>query len=149
MQGLMQDWPMTLDRVITHARTVCPNREIVTRSVEGPIVRTTYTDLWTRSRQVSRALLEGGVTLGLGGGELGPRALDVLTIDPQTGEFRRERYPLSDEAFTAANEAVASSSVGRGCSGDSGAVARRNETLMTFAQGDPSQRLIWRCEARN
>jgi len=64
MQGLMQDWPMTLDRVITHARTVCPNREIVTRSVEGPIVRTTYTDLWTRSRQVSRALLEGGVQLG-------------------------------------------------------------------------------------
>jgi fatty-acyl-CoA synthase len=64
MQGLMQDWPMTLDRVITHARTVCPNREIVTRSVEGPIARTTYTDLWTRSRQVSRALLEGGVTLG-------------------------------------------------------------------------------------
>ncbi|MBL8557299.1 MAG: long-chain-fatty-acid--CoA ligase [Hyphomonadaceae bacterium] len=64
MQGLMQDWPMTLDRVITHARTVCPNREIVTRSVEGPIVRTTYTELWTRSRQVSRALLEGGVQLG-------------------------------------------------------------------------------------
>lgn len=78
------------------------------------------------------------------------RALDVLTIDPVSGEFRRERYPLDDEAFTHANEAVASSGVGRGCTGEgaSEAVARRNETLMRFAQGTPSQRLVWRCEKR-
>lgn len=78
------------------------------------------------------------------------RALDVLTIDPRSGEFRRERYPLDAEAFTAANEAVASSSAGRGCTGEgaSEAVAHRNETLMRFAQGDPSQRLVWRCEQR-
>jgi hypothetical protein len=79
------------------------------------------------------------------------RALDVLTIDPATGEFRRERYPLDDEAFSSANEAVSSSSAGRGCSGEGAvaAVERRNETLMRFAQGSPSQRLVWRCEARN
>lgn len=78
------------------------------------------------------------------------RALDVLTIDPASGEFRRERYPLNDEAFAAANEAVASSSVGRGCTGEgaSEAVAHRNETLMRYAQGNPSQRLVWRCEKR-
>jgi serine protease Do len=79
------------------------------------------------------------------------RAMDILTIDPDTGEFRRERYPLSDEDFASANQAVAESGAGRGCSGDgaSDAVARRNDTLMHFAQGDPSQRLVWRCEARN
>jgi len=79
------------------------------------------------------------------------RALDVLTIDPSTGEFRRERYPLGDEAFSSANEAVASSTAGRGCTGEGavGAVERRNQTLMRFAQGSPSQRLVWRCEARN
>jgi hypothetical protein len=77
------------------------------------------------------------------------RALDVLTIDPSSGEFLRERYPLNDEAFTAANEAVSSSAVGRGCEGDPQAVATRNETLMQFAQGAPSQHLIWHCEARN
>jgi S1-C subfamily serine protease len=77
------------------------------------------------------------------------RALDILTIDPRTGEFRRERYPLSDEDFAAANQAVAQSSVGQGCEGDANAVSRRNETLMRFAQGDPTQRLVWRCEARN
>ncbi len=77
------------------------------------------------------------------------RALDVLTIDTATGEFRRERYPLDDEAFAAANEAVAASGAGRSCDGDPKAVARRNEAITPFAQGEPSQRLIWRCEARN
>ncbi len=79
------------------------------------------------------------------------RALDVLTIDPASGEFRRERYPLSDQAFGEANAAVSSSAAGRGCSGDGAieAVSRRNDTLMRFAQGSPRQRLIWRCEARN
>lgn len=78
------------------------------------------------------------------------RAMDILTIDPQSGEFRRERYPLDDEAFAAANQAVSASSAGRGCEGEgaSQAVARRNETLRPFAQGEPSQRLVWRCEAR-
>lgn len=79
------------------------------------------------------------------------RAMDILTIDPDTGEFRRERYPLNDEDFGAANQAVAESGAGRGCEGEaaSEAVARRNDTLMRFAQGEPSQRLVWRCEARN
>jgi hypothetical protein len=79
------------------------------------------------------------------------RALDVLTIDPESGEFRRERYPLSDSDFAAANQAVAESGAGRGCEGEgaSDAVARRNETLARFAQGAPRQRLVWRCEVRN
>jgi hypothetical protein len=77
------------------------------------------------------------------------RVMDVLTIDPSTGEFRRERYPLTEEDFAAANQAVAESGVGRGCDGDPNAVARRNEALTPFAQGTPRQRLVWRCEARN
>ncbi len=78
------------------------------------------------------------------------RALDVLTVDPGSGEFRRERYPLDEEAFSSANAAVSASSAGRGCSGNgaSEAVGRRNDTLMRYAHGNPSQRLIWRCAAR-
>ncbi len=78
------------------------------------------------------------------------RALDVLTIDPANGEFRRERYPLSEADFAAANQAVAASGAGRGCQGEgaSEAVARRNEALARYAQGAPRQRLVWRCEAR-
>jgi hypothetical protein len=79
------------------------------------------------------------------------RVLDILTVNTGNGEFRRERYPLSDEDFAAANEAVAESGAGRGCAGAgaSEALTRRNETLMRFAHGEPTQRLVWRCEVRH
>jgi len=78
------------------------------------------------------------------------RALDILTIDPANGEFRRERYPLSDQDFAAANQAVAASGAGRGCQGEGAteAVSRRNVALARYAQGAPRQRLVWRCEIR-
>src|SRR5262245_1292692 len=56
MVGMMQDWPLTVDKVITHAHNNHGGREIVARTVEGPIARTTYSDLYWRSRQVSNAL---------------------------------------------------------------------------------------------
>ena len=45
MLGLMQDWPLTVDRIIDHAAVAHGAREVVTRSVEGPVVRTTYAHL--------------------------------------------------------------------------------------------------------
>jgi hypothetical protein len=41
MNGLMQDWKLTVDKVIEHAYLNHGNQEIVTRTVEGPIVRST------------------------------------------------------------------------------------------------------------
>ena len=64
MNGLMQDWKLTVDKVIDHAFQNHGQREIVTRTVEGPIVRSTYADLYYRSRQVSNALLADGVQKG-------------------------------------------------------------------------------------
>ncbi len=64
MLGSMQDWSMTLDKILDHARVTAPRREIVSRSVEGPIVRTTYAALWTRAKQVSHALHDAGVAVG-------------------------------------------------------------------------------------
>src|SRR5262249_27054248 len=64
MTGLMQDWQLTVDRVIGHAHDAHGHREIVTRSVEGPIVRETYADLQKRAKQVSAALIEDGVMMG-------------------------------------------------------------------------------------
>jgi fatty-acyl-CoA synthase len=64
MQGLMQDWPMTVDKIIDHARINFPNREVVTRSLEGPMVRSNYAEIWRRAKQVSHALRESGVALG-------------------------------------------------------------------------------------
>ncbi len=64
MEGMMQDWPLTVDKIITHAYLNHGHQEIVTRTVEGPIVRSTYADLYRRSRQVSNALIADGVQKG-------------------------------------------------------------------------------------
>jgi fatty-acyl-CoA synthase len=64
MQALMQDWSLTLDKLLDHAARWHGDREIVTRSVEGPVTRTTYARLHTRAKQVSHALLEAGIGLG-------------------------------------------------------------------------------------
>jgi fatty-acyl-CoA synthase len=64
MLGLMQDWQLTLDKILDYAAVNAGDREIVTRSVEGPVVRTTYADLHRRAKQVSHALHEFGVRPG-------------------------------------------------------------------------------------
>ena len=64
MFGLMQDWPLTLDKVIEHACTNHPHREVVTRSIEGPIERSDYETIWRRAKQVSHGLREHGVAGG-------------------------------------------------------------------------------------
>ncbi len=64
MQGLMQDWPLTVDRILDHARNWHGEREVVTRSVEGPIERTTYAEIHRRARRVSGALLNLDVKPG-------------------------------------------------------------------------------------
>ena len=60
----MQDWPLTLDRIIDHADRWHGAREIVSRSVEGPIVRTTYAQVRERAKRLSNALLAMGVAKG-------------------------------------------------------------------------------------
>ena len=64
MLGLMQDWPLTVDKILDHAKNWHGHREVVTRSVEGPIVRTTYADIHGRAKRVSNALLAWGVKPG-------------------------------------------------------------------------------------
>ncbi|MBI1361053.1 MAG: long-chain-fatty-acid--CoA ligase [Alphaproteobacteria bacterium] len=64
MSGLMQDWPMTVDKVLEHARINHGFREVITRTVEGPVVRQTYAEIYDRSKQVSAALLEDGMQIG-------------------------------------------------------------------------------------
>jgi len=64
MRGLMQDSALTVDKILDHAKNWHGDREVVTRSVEGPIVRTTYAQIHTRAKKVSNLLLQLGVTLG-------------------------------------------------------------------------------------
>ena len=64
MLGMMQDWPLTVDKILDHAKNWHGQREVVTRSVEGPIVRTTYAAIHERARRVSNALLAWGIKPG-------------------------------------------------------------------------------------
>jgi fatty-acyl-CoA synthase len=64
MQGLMQHGALTVDKIIDHAAQWHGAREVVTRSVEGPIVRTTYGAIHQRAKRVSNALLALGIKPG-------------------------------------------------------------------------------------
>ena len=57
MLGLMQEWPLTVDKIFDHAKINHPNREIITRSVEGPIVTTNYGQCYDRAKKLSNWLL--------------------------------------------------------------------------------------------
>ena len=64
MLGLMQDWPLLCHRIIDHAAIQHGNREVVTRSIEGPIHRTNYRDIRKRALKVAKRLEKEGVKLG-------------------------------------------------------------------------------------
>ena len=64
MLGLMQDWPLLVHKIIDHAALYSGDREVVTRSVEGPIRRTDYATIAKRARKVAHALERLGVALG-------------------------------------------------------------------------------------
>src|SRR5215472_17002014 len=61
MLGLMQDWPLLVHKIIDHAANYHADREIVTRTVEGPFHRTTYREIRARAKKVSRALEKKGL----------------------------------------------------------------------------------------
>ena len=64
MLGLMQEWPLLCSKIIDHAARQHPNREIVSRSVEGPIVRTNYAEVRKRALTVSQRLRRDGFGRG-------------------------------------------------------------------------------------
>ncbi|MBN8919654.1 MAG: AMP-binding protein, partial [Rhizobiales bacterium] len=64
MLGLMQDWPLLCHRVIDHAAIQHGQREIVSRSVEGPLHRTTYAEARLRSMKVAQRLARDGIQFG-------------------------------------------------------------------------------------
>src|SRR2546429_7045233 len=64
MLGLMQDWPLLCHRIIDHAAIQHGNREVVSRSIEGPIHRTNYRDVRARALKVAQRLEKEGVKLG-------------------------------------------------------------------------------------
>jgi fatty-acyl-CoA synthase len=64
MLGLMQDYPLLTHTILDHAGLNHGERELTTRSVEGPIRRTTLGEVRTRALKVAKALENDGVRIG-------------------------------------------------------------------------------------
>ena len=64
MLGKMQDYPLLVQTILDHAALNHGEREMVTRSIEGPIRRRNYRDLRTRALRVAKALQKEGIVLG-------------------------------------------------------------------------------------
>ncbi|MCC0017282.1 MAG: long-chain-fatty-acid--CoA ligase [Rhodobiaceae bacterium] len=64
MLGLMQDWPLRCHRIIDHAAMFHGRREIVSRSVEGPIHRTNYAAVRANALKVAQGLEAAGIHVG-------------------------------------------------------------------------------------
>jgi 3-(methylthio)propionyl---CoA ligase len=64
MHGLMQDWPLLCHRIIDHAAACHAARQVVSRSIEGPMHVTTYAALRARALKVAQRLDRDGVQLG-------------------------------------------------------------------------------------
>ena len=64
MRGLIQERPLLISSLIDYAALYHGDGEIVSRSVEGPIVRTDYRRTQVRSKKLAQALERLGVRLG-------------------------------------------------------------------------------------
>jgi fatty-acyl-CoA synthase len=64
MLGLMQDWPLLIHRVIDHAAIQHGGRPVISRSVEGPMHRTTYAEIRTRALRLAKRLDREGIRPG-------------------------------------------------------------------------------------
>jgi fatty-acyl-CoA synthase len=64
MLGLMQQWPLLCHKIIDHAAKQHGGREIVSRSIEGPIVRTTYAQVRARALKLAQRLEREGYRPG-------------------------------------------------------------------------------------
>ncbi|WBX85848.1 long-chain-fatty-acid--CoA ligase [Sphingosinicella microcystinivorans] len=64
MLGLMQDWPLTVDRLLDHAAAWHGAREIVSRDAEGRVTRSSYAGVHADAKRVSNALARMGIGLG-------------------------------------------------------------------------------------
>jgi fatty-acyl-CoA synthase len=64
MLALMMDRPLNLPSILEYAALYHPDREVVTRTVEGPIHRYGYADALARAKRMANALVGLGVKPG-------------------------------------------------------------------------------------
>ena len=64
MMTLMQEWALTVDKILDHARNWHSGTEVVSRSIDGSLERSTYAEVHARAKRVSNTLVELGAAAG-------------------------------------------------------------------------------------
>ena len=64
MQGLMMDYPLTVDRILEHANHIYPHNQISSKLPDGSMHRYTYADLHNRVKRLVNVLRRLGVKPG-------------------------------------------------------------------------------------
>ncbi len=64
MDGLMMEYPLTLDRIVEHAGRMFPHKAVRTKRPDGSMHEYTYADLLGRSRRLAAGLAALGVEPG-------------------------------------------------------------------------------------
>ena len=64
MLGLMQDWPLTVDKIVDHAARWHADQQVTTRLPSGAIVHQGYREVRAEAKRVSAALAGLGVRPG-------------------------------------------------------------------------------------
>ena len=64
MQGLMMDYPLTLDRILEHANKIYGHKQIHTTLSDGSLHSYTYADAYSRIKKLSSALSKRGIQMG-------------------------------------------------------------------------------------
>ncbi|HEU0221135.1 MAG TPA: long-chain-fatty-acid--CoA ligase [Paracoccaceae bacterium] len=64
MRDLMQDWPLRVSHILDHAAKYHPRRAVISRSVEGPITRTSWAEIRLNALKCAQALTRLGLAKG-------------------------------------------------------------------------------------
>lgn len=64
MQGLMMDYPLTIDRILEHANRLYPHKRVLTKLPDGAMHQYTYADLYRRAKRLGNVLASLGVEVG-------------------------------------------------------------------------------------
>ena len=60
----MQEFPLMVGNIIDHAARYHPKREIVSRTIEGPIIKTDWANVRNKALKLTKALLKLGIKKG-------------------------------------------------------------------------------------
>lgn len=64
MNGLMQNWQLTIDKILEHANRLYSTKRVTTMQPDGSLHRYTYGDLYQRAKRLAKALTQLGVEPG-------------------------------------------------------------------------------------